>query len=78
MEVQNLFSSFRGLKHATDMRSSQALENHAMMVMCTIDEAITNLDDLDYAIDMLLSVGKTHQRFPTFNRDLFWVSSVLL
>ena len=73
-EVWDLFATFKDLETVSDLRGNRSLENHAMMVMCTIDETITNMDDLDYVIDMLQRVGKTHTRFQKFRADLFWVS----
>ena len=44
-----------------------------LQVMCTIDEAITNLDDVDYAIVVLHKIGRSHLRFPDFKPEIFWV-----
>ena len=56
-----------------DLGTSQALENHALLVMNALDEAITNLDDPEFLIDMLLATGKSHQRFENFSMQIFWV-----
>jgi len=53
--------------------TSKALENHALLVMNALDEAITNMDDPEYLIDMLLTTGKSHQRFENFSMQIFWV-----
>ncbi len=42
--------------------------------MCTIDEALTNLDDMDYVIDLLRKIGRTHTRFENYKPEIFWVS----
>ncbi len=42
-------------------------------VMCTIDEALTNLDDMDYVIDLLRKIGRTHTRFENYKPEIFWV-----
>ncbi|CAH1790827.1 unnamed protein product [Owenia fusiformis] len=69
--LKNLFSEFRGLETAEAMRQSQALENHAMMVMCTLDDAICSLDDVDYVQEQLRNVGKSHRRFHGYVADNF-------
>ena len=71
--LKNLFSAFRDID-PNDMRSSQVLENHAMMVMCTIDDAICCLDDLNYVREQLHTVGKSHRRFKNFKPEIFFVS----
>lgn len=61
-----------------DLGTSQALENHALLVMNALDEAITNLDDPEFLIEMLLTTGKSHQRFENFSMQIFWVRVALL
>ena len=56
-----------------DIRSSCTLENHALLVMNALDEAITNMDDPDFLIDMLLTTGKSHRRFDDFSATIFSV-----
>jgi len=41
--------------------------------MNALDEAITNMDDPEFLIEMLLTTGKTHQRFENFHPEIFWV-----
>jgi len=72
-DVMPMFEQFRSVDRA-DLGTSKALENHALLVMNALDEAITNMDDPEYLIDMLLTTGKTHQRFENFNPEMFWVS----
>ena len=67
-----MFEQFRSVDKA-DLGTSQALQNHALLVMNALDEAITNIDDSEFLIDMLLNTGKTHQRFENFNQEIFWV-----
>ena len=68
-----MFKTFGKLKLSADMRESRELQNHAMMVMCTIDETITNLDDLNYVIDVLHIIGRSHTRFEGYKPEIFWV-----
>ena len=56
-----------------DLGSSRALENHAVLVMYALDDAITNMDDAEYLIDMLVTTGKSHRRFDNFSASIFWV-----
>jgi len=76
-DVMAMFEQFRSVDKA-DLGTSQALENHALLVMNALDEAITNMDDPEFLIDMLLTTGKSHQRFENFGMQIFWVSVVLL
>ena len=61
-----------------DLGTSQALENHALLVMNALDEAITNMDDPEFLVEMLLTTGKSHQRFENFSMQIFWVSVLML
>lgn len=72
--VRTLFKSLQAFENVTDLRESTALENHVKMVMYTLDEAIASLDDVDFVVDMLTSVGKTHRRLEGFDPEIFWVS----
>ncbi|RWS08260.1 Neuroglobin-like protein [Dinothrombium tinctorium] len=48
------------------------LAQHASLVMSTLDEAINSLDNVDYFLDYLHSVGKMHLKVPGFKREYFW------
>jgi hypothetical protein len=74
-DVMAMFEQFRSVDKA-DLGSSRALENHALLVMNALDEAIANMDDPEYLIDLLLSTGKSHRRFDNFSTIIFWVSKV--
>ena len=67
-----MFEQFRSVDKA-DLGSSRSLENHALLVMNALDEAIANMDDADYLIDMLLTTGKSHRRFDNFSASIFLV-----
>ena len=71
-EVKVMFEQFRSVG-TDDLYQSQSLENHALLVMNALDETISNMDDPDYLIDMLLATGKSHHRFENFQPDIFWV-----
>ena len=73
-DLKDMFKKFGKLKYSAELRGSRDLQNHAKMVMCTIDEAITNLDDLDYVIDVLRKVGRSHTRFEGYKPEIFWVT----
>lgn len=73
-EVQYYFCKFAKLETSADLRSSRALKLHAMKVMHTLDDAISNLDDMDYVISMLTKVARTHvDKFDEDNLQIFWV-----
>jgi hypothetical protein len=76
-DVQYYFCKFANLETSADLRSSKPLKEHAMKVMETLDDAISNLDDIDYVINMLTSVATTHvNKFDPNNLQIFWVSVV--
>jgi len=70
-----MFEQFR-LVDKADLGTNRSLENHALLVMNALDEAIANMDDPEYLIDMLLTTGKSHQRFENFSTSIFWASIV--
>ena len=64
--------------NVTDLRESKELENHVKQVMYTLDEAISSLEDVDFVVNMLHSVGKGHRRLVEaggFNPNVFWVGN---
>lgn len=72
-EVRNMFEQFRTVDNLSDLSTSRALENHALLVMNALDETMANLDDEKFIIDMLLTTGKSHRRFENFGAHIFWV-----
>ena len=70
-DVKMMFEQFRG--DEDNLTGNESLENHAVLVMNALDEAITNLDDEAYLIDMLKTTGKSHRRFEDFSTMIFWV-----
>ncbi|XP_006822139.1 neuroglobin-like [Saccoglossus kowalevskii] len=71
IELKNMFTGFEEFDDLEDMRESQQLENHASLVMYTIDEAIASIDDIDFVVELLGKIGRTHTR-TDFNPQLFW------
>jgi len=71
-DVMAMFQQFRSVDK-TDLGSSRALENHALLVMNALDESIANMDESDYLIELLLAIGKSHRRFDNFSASIFWV-----
>lgn len=71
-DVMAMFEQFRSVDKA-DLGSSRSLENHALLVMNALDEAIANMDDPEYLIELLLTTGKSHHRFDNFSTIIFWV-----
>ena len=52
---------------------SMELAEHASLVMTSLDEAINSLDNVDYFIEYLHSIGKLHHKVPGFKKENFWV-----
>lgn len=76
-ELLNLFAKFQTLKTKQSQLESMELAQHATMVMSTIDEAINSLDNIDYFIEYLHSIGKLHHKVPGFKKEYFWVSAFI-
>lgn len=76
MDLRYQFKEFKDLTNVADLRKSEGFMEHAILVMCTIDEAINNLDDVPYVIEMLRKTGHSHKRFPGFKSDYFYVSVI--
>lgn len=74
--MKSMFEQFRTVEKQ-DLGTSQSLENHALLVMNALDEAIANMDDPEYLIEMLLTTGKSHRRFDDFVPDSFWVGALM-
>jgi len=71
-----MFAKLKDCETVAELRQSKILEDHAMKVICTIDDAIVNLDDMEYVARMLQTVAQSHSsRFPNFNPEFFSVSS---
>ncbi|XP_046381361.1 globin-5-like [Haliotis rufescens] len=78
-DLKQLFSSFRDLTNDDDLRVNENLEKHATLVMGIFDEAISNVDNVDYTLDVLQRAGGKHTRFPGFQPDLFvWMEQPFL
>ena len=74
-DVKAMFEQFRSVEKE-DLGTSRSLENHALLVMNALDEAIANMDDPEYLIEMLLTTGKSHRRFDDFKPESFWVGAI--
>lgn len=66
-----MFKVFEEFDDLEEMRESQQLENHASLVMYTIDEAIASIEDVDFVVELLRKIGRTHT-MANFNSELFW------
>nr|KAG5704250.1 hypothetical protein BaRGS_012538 [Batillaria attramentaria] len=71
-DLKSLFQGFKDLKTDDELRSNEALENHATLVMTTLDDAITHIDNFDYVSEVLRKTGASHHRFEGFNSENFW------
>lgn len=70
-ELKTMFHAFKDLDSEDAMRSNEALENHATLVMTTLDDAFTHIDNFDYVSEVLKKTGGTHVRFEGFKQDNF-------
>lgn len=72
------FFKFGDYKESSDLLQNKIFQNHVMLVMHTLDEAICSMGDTDYVMEMLRGVGKSHRRLPEFNFMIFSVSLNLI
>jgi hypothetical protein len=67
-----LFEKFQSLKTKESQLESMELAEHASLVMTSLDEAINSLDNIDYFLEYLHSIGKLHTKVPGFKKEYFW------
>ena len=72
-DLRELFSTFSNISGDEELRNSEVLENHGLLVMNALDDAIQNVDDVDKMVAKLHAVGATHIQFATFHSKLFQV-----
>ena len=72
--LQHLFKEFRDIDSNDDLRTNELLAKHSNLVMALLDEAICNIDNVDYTLEIIARAGKSHARFDGFTPDLFIVS----
>ncbi|XP_055881102.1 neuroglobin-like isoform X3 [Biomphalaria glabrata] len=70
-ELQAMFKGFKDIKTDSELRSNEALENHATLVMTTLDDAITHIDNYEYVKDLLYRTSATHTKFTGFQPAYF-------
>ena len=75
--IKETFEKFREMdKESGDLLKSVVLETHGMVVMSAIDEIMTNLDDEETVVELILEQGRSHARFSDdLVDDVFWVSN---
>lgn len=71
-DILHLFQKFQYKRLHELHRDSMELAQHASIVMETLSEGISFLNNVDYFMDYLHSVGKLHRKIPGFQRDYFW------
>ncbi|XP_059148296.1 neuroglobin-like isoform X2 [Physella acuta] len=70
-DLQNMFHAFKDIRSDDELRSNDALENHATLVMTTLDDAITHIDDYEFVKEVLYKTGGSHVKFAGFKSDNF-------
>ncbi|XP_069118264.1 neuroglobin-like [Argopecten irradians] len=75
-DIIGLFGKFAHLKSEEVMREDEVLEKHATTVMATVDEAMNNIDNVDFVLTFLKHRGNYHQKIPGFTSDMFWAIEV--
>ena len=73
-DTKQLFSKFRDIKSEDQLRLNENLEMHGSKVMEVLDETISNIENVDYILELLSTTGKMHRKFTGFSSNMFWVS----
>lgn len=74
-DILDLFQKFSSARTKEEQEESLELAEHATMVMSTLHNAISKLDNPDSFFQFLEQVGASHRRIPGFDKDFFWVST---
>ncbi|XP_074662421.1 neuroglobin-like [Tubulanus polymorphus] len=69
--LKSLFHGFRDIDNSY-LRDNEALEGHAGLVMTVVDDAIQNINNVDYVLDLLSRTGGSHTRFEGFDVNFFY------
>ncbi|XP_060071855.1 globin-5-like [Ylistrum balloti] len=75
-DIKRLFAKFGHLKTEEEMRMDDILEKHATTVMATVDEAMNNIDNVDFVLTLLKHRGNYHKKIPGFTSELFWAIEI--
>ncbi len=72
--VKTFYEKFAGLDNSSEMWAADILGIHGLAVMTTIDDIISNLEDNDCAIDLLIEQGHAHAQMGMGTTgEIFWV-----
>ncbi|VDI74170.1 Hypothetical predicted protein [Mytilus galloprovincialis] len=71
-DSKGIFKKFKDLKSDDELRVSETLEQHATAVMNIIDDAIMNIENVDYVFELLNSNGRRHSSYEGFSPPFFW------
>ncbi|XP_076443112.1 myoglobin-like [Babylonia areolata] len=71
-DLLHLFSDFKHLQTEDDFRNNETVEHHATLVMTTLDETITHIDNYDYVTEVLRKTADTHAHIKGFQSRYFW------
>ncbi|CAG5135834.1 unnamed protein product [Candidula unifasciata] len=70
--LQTMFHKFKDIRNDEELRSNEALEYHATLVMTTLDDAIVHIDNFEYVQQLLHRVGASHVKFQGFRPETFY------
>ncbi|KAK3586264.1 hypothetical protein CHS0354_004667 [Potamilus streckersoni] len=71
-DLRLLFTKFRNLKTVDELRLDENVELHGKTVMDVIDEVISNIENVDYVLELMKNTGRIHRRFAGFTASYFW------
>lgn len=71
-DLLKLFTSFSEVKTRELQMESLELQQHASVVMSTLDEGISELGNADSFFKTLHRAGALHRKIPGFQKEFFW------
>ena len=71
--VQKLFTQLANLENEEAMRVCETLAAHGSMVIATIDDLISHIDDVDRVISSCQELQGRHVGYTGFIATTFWV-----
>ena len=76
--MKSIFGQFQDVEITDALRENEMLEAHGLLVMTTIDDAITDINNVDKVEEMLVRTRNKHVGMTGFQNDFFWVRSLAL
>lgn len=71
-EMLDFFTKFQSLRTKDEQAENLDFQEHAVMVMQTLDESIQALENADYFFEYVHGVGRSHYKIKGYKKEYFW------